>query len=447
MRTTRHALMTASALLLAFPVTGCAMGGNRSSSVAGKIENGKIGMALKAQAALESGDSVAAVQFAERAVDNSPGDAGFRSLLGNAYLSNGRFRSAEAAYSDALALAAGQAGVPLKLALAQAALGKSDAALATLETYVGQIDAADAGLAMALAGRPGAAVELLDRVAREPGADGRVRQNLALAHALGGDWVRARSIAAQDVPGDQLEARLSEWAALARPSAPGAQVAAMLGVQAGAADPGMPVRFALNPQAGDVRIALAAPQPDADEVAAAAEPVGVAVAAAMPAPVFAAPVPAAPVLAAPMPLPDAVALAPAAPPVEEAAPDVASMVDSLRREPVEASGALPKVAQLRRSAARRFGQSKAVVQLGAYATEAGVRMGWGVVSRRHRGLAAYVPASARFDGPSGTVYRLSLKGFGSDAEARKLCMDLKAGGASCFVRSAAGDSPVRFANR
>ena len=70
------------------------------------------------------------------------------------------------------------------------------------------------------------------------------------------------------------------------------------------------------------------------------------------------------------------------------------------------------------AAAKRFGASQAVVQLGAYATEAGVKMGWNVLSRRHRHLSAYVPASARFNGPRGTVYRLSLKGFASDGEAR-----------------------------
>jgi hypothetical protein len=139
-----------------------------------------------------------------------------------------------------------------------------------------------------------------------------------------------------------------------------------------------------------------------------------------------------------------VALEPAAP---QAAPDLAEMVDSIRREPVRASGALPKVAELRRAAARRFGQSQAVVQLGAYATQAGVRLGWTSISRRHRGLATYVPASARFDGPNGTVYRLSLKGFGSDREARQVCMGIKARGGSCFVRSVAGDAPVRFARR
>jgi cell division septation protein DedD len=62
-------------------------------------------------------------------------------------------------------------------------------------------------------------------------------------------------------------------------------------------------------------------------------------------------------------------------------------------------------------------------------------------------VTAYVPASARFADSRGTVYRLSLKGFASDTEARRLCMQLKSSGATCFVRNAAGDAPVRFASR
>ena len=55
--------------------------------------------------------------------------------------------------------------------------------------------------------------------------------------------------------------------------------------------------------------------------------------------------------------------------------------------------------------------------------------------------------SARFADARGSVYRLSLKGFASDGEARRLCMQLKSSGATCFVRNAAGDAPVRFASR
>ena len=443
MRTAKNALLVATSLSLAFPVAGCAWGGARTG-FANKVDTRNIGVALRAQAALEKGDSKSAVQFAERAVENSPTDAGFRSLLGNAYLSAGRFRSADAAFADALALIPGQAGVPLKLALAQAAQGKTDAAMATLETFGSQIDAADAGLAMALAGRPGAAVELLDQAARQPGADARVRQNLALAHALAGDWVHARSVAAQDLPGDQLEARMSEWAGFARPAAAATQVASLIGVAPSASDPGQPVRLALKASPADVRMAAAEPAPvmpvEAPQ-AAAPSPAEYAEVAAIPslsAPVAAEPMPIAVAEVAALPLG-------AAEPFESS-PDVAAMVDSIRREPVRASGALPKVAQLRRTAAKRFGQSRAVVQLGAYATEAGVKAGWNTISRRHP-LSAYVPASARFQGPRGTVYRLSLKGFASDGEARSLCMKLKASGSSCFVRTAAGDAPVRFASR
>jgi hypothetical protein len=126
---------------------------------------------------------------------------------------------------------------------------------------------------------------------------------------------------------------------------------------------------------------------------------------------------------------------------------MAQMVDSLRAERVRPEGGLPKLAEIRRAAARRFGASQAVVQLGAYATQAGVKAGWSIIAKRHRNLSAYTPASARFAGSRGTVYRLSLKGFATDREARQLCMQLKASGATCFVRSSAGDAPVRFASR
>ena len=44
-----------------------------------------------------------------------------------------------------------------------------------------------------------------------------VRQNLAYAYALAGNWRAARVMAAEDVPADQLDARLAQWAASAAP--------------------------------------------------------------------------------------------------------------------------------------------------------------------------------------------------------------------------------------
>jgi D-alanyl-D-alanine carboxypeptidase len=433
MRHSKSALLAVSTLAMAVAVSGCSMGKAQRSFARG-ADNGNIGVATRSLAALQAGDTASAITFAEKAVEVNPNDAGMRALLGNAYLAGGRFRSAEAAYNDALSLSPNLPGVPLKLALAQAGQGKGDASVTTLETYSNGIDAADAGLAMALAGRPGTAVETLDIAARQPGADARVRQNLALAYALAGEWVKARSIAAQDLTGDQVEQRMSEWAQLAQPGQAGAALAALIGVSPAAADPGQPVRLALNAAASPVRMAaVEAPQ---EVMAPVEQPAPAAVAVAEPA------------LSAPAMDAKPVEMAAASPvPTAVSSPDIDELVDSLRAEPVKPSGALPKVAELRRSAAKRFGQSKAVLQLGAYATEAGVRMGWNKAARKHAALRSYIPASARFASGRGTVYRLSLKGFESDAEARRLCMQLKASGSSCFVRNAAGDMPVQFASR
>ena len=432
-----------TALAAAAALSGCVNYGSAKpvNGFAGNIDKSNIGVALRAQAALEKGDSASAISLAERAVENSPGDAGFRRLLGNAYLSGGRFKSAEAAYRDALTLMPNQPGVPLKLVLAQLGQGKNEQALQTLESFRGAIDPADAGLAMALAGQPGNAVAMLDEAARSAGADGRVRQNLALAYALTGDWTNARTIAAQDVPADQLDARIAEWMNFTKAGSSGHQVAALIGVAPPAVDAGQPARLALKDKdlprfamRTSVPAEQSAPTPPADSPqVVAADPV--------PAPSFPTP------SADPVPVAEPELAASSASVAPQPEPALAEMVDSIRREPVRTSGALPKVSELRRTAAARFGRSGVVVQLGAYATPAGVQSGWATVSRRHPKLKNYVPASARFASARGPVYRLSIKGFGSDREARLTCEQLKRSGAACFVRSAAGDSPVRFASR
>ena len=67
-------------------------------------------------------------------------------------------------------------------------------------------------------------------------ATGRVRQNLAFAYALAGNWEKARTVAAQDVSPADLAPRLAQWASLASPTAAADQVATLLGVQAAAQD-------------------------------------------------------------------------------------------------------------------------------------------------------------------------------------------------------------------
>jgi Flp pilus assembly protein TadD len=422
-----------SAIALASMIAGCASPMSRSASVS----KGKAPMAyaLRAQMALGSGDYASAVTLAEQAVEATPQDANIRSLLGNAYFAGGRFASAEAAYNDSLSLIPAQPQIILKRALVQIALGKNDAAISGLQAAQGMIDPADLGLALALAGRPGEAVQLLDVAARAEGADSRVRQNLALANALAGDWMAARTIAAQDLTPDLIDARVQQWMSLAKPAHSYDQVAALVGVTPAAADPGQPVRLALVQT--DTRVAQADPAPQPVEQAAVPD-----------VPAFAAPV-AEPVAVAQASLPEQpsfdplAAVASAASNAKDAVVEFASNLTSAPAPKAKkaAAKARPK------SVSPSLGSPKAVVQLGAYSSEQRVSAAWATLSKKYPNLRSYSPMVARFDGPRGTVWRLSIRGFDNRQEAVASCQTLRGKGGSCFVRSTAGDSPVQFASR
>jgi cell division septation protein DedD len=115
------------------------------------------------------------------------------------------------------------------------------------------------------------------------------------------------------------------------------------------------------------------------------------------------------------------------------------------------SNPAPKVkkasAPARKASAPSLGSSKAVVQLGAYSSEERVSAAWATLSKKYPNLRKYSPMTARFDGPKGTVWRLSIRGFDNQQEAIARCQSLRSNGGSCFVRSTAGDSPVQFASR
>ena len=424
-----------SFIALASLTAGCAAPQSHVATGFGGKANGEVGLATRAMAALNSNDIPTAISFAEKAVAKTPNDAGFRALLGNAYFAGGRFASAEGAYKDALTLYSNQPQVVLKLALVEIALGKNGEAFAFLDAGKNVLDPADYGLAVALAGRPGDAIEVLGAAARAPDADARVRQNLALAYALAGDWTNARTIAAQDVPGDQLDARIQQWMQFASPKRASDQIASLIGVTPASADPGQPVQLALNK--GNTRLAQAAPAPaPAPETQVAT--------------------------AAPAPLPQVAEAAPAPVPAAEATPAPASSelepayivpkrVASAAKpaKPAKAghaSAAPAKRAPVREAALHR-GNSAAVVQLGSYSNPKSVLSAWNAVSRRYSSLRAYSPMSARFVSGKGTFFRLSVHGFGSENEASALCSSLRRSGASCFVRNVAGDAPVQIAMR
>jgi D-alanyl-D-alanine carboxypeptidase len=459
---------------LAAMSAGCAAPQGRTaaaSNFGGKMDE-NVGLATRALAALNSNNVPAAIDFAERAVARTPNDAGFRALLGNAYFAGGRFHSAESAYRDSLDLYSNQPKVVLKLALVEIALGKSVQALAFLEAGRDVVDPADYGLALALAGHPADAIVALQAAARQNDADARVRQNLALAYALSGDWTQARTVASQDVSANLLDARIHEWMQLASPRHASDQVAALVGVTPAANDQGQPVRLALHKT--DERLAEASPVP----VPAAATPrPQFAVVAPAPAPHFA--------VAAPAPAPHFAVAAPAPPPqFAEAAPEVVAVAPAPpppRAAPVETEAASPAPVTLalmeaashvnrvigaflphkdvvvpKPTKARKFalaqraplrGTTGAVVQLGAYGSVQRVTAAWTTLTGRYPALRAYLPMRAQFVSPKGTFYRLSITGFGSQREAQARCQLLRSRGGSCFVRNFAGDAPVQYASR
>lgn len=455
------ALTAASLMAIVTACAGPGSSGTKSASIfGGKVESSNIALATRAQVALTSNDLQNAVSLAERAVERSPNDAGFRALLGNCYLASGRFASAEAAYRDSLSLVGTQPQVVLKLALVQISQGKTEDAKALLAAAQGLLDPADTGLALALAGDPHSAISVLEPAARAIGADATVRQNLALAYALAGNWDQARVVAGQDVPADQLDGRIQQWMALAKPARQSDQVAAFIGIRPVASDPGQPVRLALN-KVENVRHAAAeavTPQPE-QVIVAEVQPAPAYEAPAMVAEVQPATVYEAPVMTATGPAPsiEPVALPAAVAAAAEPAPLVADYAaapaspirqarPALSPAAVRLSDSLPSI---RRAALPKAtqGKSRAVVQLGAYSARDRIELAWNKASAKFSSLRGYTPVSARFDTGKGTVYRLSVKGFASDRDAIQLCSSLKRQGRACFVRAVSNDTPVRFASR
>src|SRR5688500_15420142 len=425
-----------TALGLIGALAACASpGANAARSASAAAANQNVGVATRAQMALEQGDHATAIDFAERAVEGTPQDASFRALLGNAYFAGGRFASAEAAYKDSLTLSPNQPQLVLKLALVAIAQGKHGDALAQLDAARGQLEPADYGLALALAGQPQMAVAVLDQAARTVGADHRVRQNLALALALQGDWMAAKTVAAQDVPADQLDSRIQQWMTFAKPARASDQVAALTGVTPAAADPGQPSRLALVPQQSETQVAAAEPIP-----APVTEP----------APVFVEQAAAEPI---PAPVPEPVIVAAVAQPAPVALPPVIEQLKAKRaadKAKARSAAARPsaRAANLMHKASfpkAVRGNSKSVVQIGAYGSRGFVGVAWSNLAKKYPALRSYTPSSARFASAEGLVYRLSVQGFASDGAARDFCASLKRAGGNCFVRTVAGDAPVRLA--
>lgn len=383
--------------------------------------------AEKALRAMRDQDYAIAIGAAEMAVAAAPADAGYRLMLANAYLGAGRFLSARQSYEEAASLAPGLDRAQIGVALASLGTGDTARARAALAELGAGAPAADQGLALALAGDTDKAIALLEAEARSPLVTARARQNLALAHALAGNWPRARAIAAQDLSGAALDARLAQWAALAGESRSELRVASILSVVPDYQDSGRPVALALIQPSSVPAIPAAAQAPQAVFVDAGPAPL------LAPAVADAAPVVTADVALDTRPAPVAEIMPFAAPATTPRAPALAlghTMAAQLRRVSAEESHAIA---------------SGWVMQLGAYSSEQRVSLGWASATGRFGKLASYTPTRSTIRVGGRTLHRLSVAGLASRADANALCINYRNQGGECFVRGTAGDSPVRIA--
>lgn len=417
-------------LLVSIGLATAMLGGSLALVAGGTVavassENGVARkFADKAAKALSKRNPAQAVTFAEQAVALSPRDATYRALLGRMYLAAGRFGSATQAFSDVLALDPTDAKAALNLALAQTATGEWVAARETLVAHSARISPADRGLALALAGDPAGGIALLSEAARDPAATATVRQNLALALALDGRWVDARTVASVDMAPAQVDQRLMEWAAFARPEHAAQQVAALLGVTP-SADRGQPVQLALATPAVPVALAQAAPVAEVPAAVVAVEPVT--------------DTPIVPAVPAPVQLAAAVRPAITFAPQREI---VQALPDSYARQaPVRMASIVRPVAS---PATRAPASGTYYVQLGAFDNAAVARNAWRRMSRNVPRLATLTPQGMQASVRGASFYRLSVGGL-ARTEAATLCGSVRAKGDRCFVRTHAGEQLASWA--
>lgn len=347
--------------------------------------------AEKARAALDAGKAAEAVQLAERAVAFDPRSGGWRALLGQAYMQNGRYSAAATALGEAAELGAVNGDAVVALALAKIAGGDTHGAVEWLSNNRDGLTASDLGLALSLAGDHDGALYVLGHAVRQPDATVQTRQNYALALALGGRWAQARLMAAQDLPLHRVEKRMLEFSALASAPDKRMQVASLMGTKL-RSDAGMPVQLALRnfpvEQGAGVMMALA----DAPEVADAVD-------------------------------------------VPDAAPVSADVLMAVFE---------PKAAAPVRAAPNVGPWS---VQVGALDSAAKAKLAWHDLSASSQVAARYAASTHATRVGTRVYYRLTLDGFSSQQEAQQLCATLRAERKDCFVRQSHEHADVLWAVR
>ncbi|MFZ9394870.1 MAG: SPOR domain-containing protein [Erythrobacter sp.] len=435
--------LAVSTALVSLALAGCAT--SAAPPAQASLANAKV--------ALEKGHVTKAIAHAESAVLADPRNPQNRALLGAAYLEAGRFQAAATSFSDAISLGDSDPRTVLSYALAQIALGNSREAVIALDGARDNLDPADLGLALALAGDTGTGVEVLSEALRNGESTAKLRQNLAYAYALHGDWRAARLMAAEDVPADMVSDRIGEWAELAAPEYFQQRVASLLQVTP-AYDGGQPTQLALAnfPSHGEM-VADAAASAEAPQFAAAdvagpsyagpANSGDLAPAAAAPAESFA--------VAFGQ---ETTAPAPASPrgPVVQQLPTEYAAAET--KKPAAPKSRLAASSSQRRMAATADSSAGThLVQLGSFSSRANAERAWGIYQTRYPQLSGRDVVITKAVVGGKTYFRVAASGFGARS-ASSMCQTVRAGGKGGCIAYAASrplpgaiDRGIRVASR
>jgi len=370
-----------------------------------------------------------AVVRAEAAVAKAPDQVATRAALGKAYLAAGRFGSAATALSDAMTLGDRSGGTALSLALAEIGGGQPRQAIALLDQWRDEIPASDLGLALALAGETSRGVAILADAVRGGESTPKLRQNLAYAYALDGRWTDAKVMAAQDVPGDQIDKRMAYWALSMLPDRNVDRIAALIGAPIRISDPGQPAALALNvapaaqPQMAVQQVAPAPAVASSGELAPVAPTAQAGTVAANLTAQQAAAVAARPAVTVHRSVAEAFAGSePVSTVMAQPAPVRPVAVAERRTRPLHVATMVKPVAK-----------GTHFVQLGAFSTEQGARRAWGIYTRRNPDLAAFRMTISPATVKGRQVYRVAAGGLGGNMAANTLCGRVKASGGECFA--------------
>jgi Flp pilus assembly protein TadD len=415
-KSTRMLGFAATTAMAAALLTGC----TTASAPAANLS------ASRAEAALADGKHAQAIEHAEAAVLADPHNAAYRAVLGSAYLDAGRFSSAATSFDDAMQLGDTSARTALSLALAQIGEGKGNDAVALINKYEQDLPAADAGLALALAGRPDRGVFLMSNAIRSGQNTAKMRQNLAYAYALSGHWREARVMAEQDVPADKVGDRIAEWAEMTQPEAWQVRVAALLDVPAGVRDAGQPSQLALVNNPSIEQLAAEANARSVDEL----PPVAIA----------AAPSGELPALSAVDPSRDLdVQDAPVAAPPATFANAFANSAPMLQAVPA------PQASASFAANAAPAALGTHLIQLGSFASEAGARRAWSIYAQRYPQLAGHQMVISEAVVKGKHYWRVSAGGF-DRAGSSAMCGRVRGGGQGCIAYAEGRPLPGAVAN-